>query len=106
MSSIRTGDRKDDGFEMCSGQVVPVTFPELFGLPVVVDLRTAGRAVGISIGTAYKLVHANAFPCPVMRLGHRYKVPTAALIEALHIERIPVYEEDVERGAAFAQRTA
>lgn len=106
MIPTRTGDRKGDGAGPCFRQVVPVTFPELFDLPVVVDLRTAGRAVGISIGTAYKLVHANAFPCPVMRLGHRYKVPTAALIEALHIDRVPVYEEDVERGAAFAERTA
>jgi hypothetical protein len=81
----------------------PLTFPELFALPTVVDLRTAARAVGISIGTAYKMVYANRFPCPVMRLGWRYQVSTAALMKALDIDRPAVHLDDVHRGAAFAR---
>jgi hypothetical protein len=80
-----------------------LTFPELFDLPTVVDLRTAARAVGISINTAYKLVHAQRFPCPVMRLGWRYQVSTAGLLKALGIEGPGVYLDDVHRGAAFAR---
>ncbi|MFI0483380.1 helix-turn-helix transcriptional regulator [Actinomadura sp. 9N215] len=87
------------------GHVIPVTFPELFDLPTVVDLRTAGRALGISIGTAYKLVRRHDFPCPVMRLGHRYQVPTAGLLKALHIDAVPVYGDHVDDGADFAART-
>ncbi len=82
----------------------PLTFPELFELPTVVDLRTAARAVGISINTAYKLVHSQRFPCPVMRLGWRYQVSTAGLLKALGIEGPGVHLDDVQRGANFARR--
>jgi hypothetical protein len=82
-----------------------LTFPELFDLPTVVDLRTAARAVGVSISTAYKLVHAQRFPCPVMRLGWRYKVSTAGLLKALEIDGPGVYLDDVHRGATFARST-
>ena len=67
-------------------------------------LATAGKAVGVSIGTAYKLVHEGKFPCPVIRLGHRYKVPTTGLMKALGIEIISVDPQDVADGAAFAAR--
>jgi hypothetical protein len=79
-----------------------LTFPELFELPTVVDLRTAASAVGVSIGTAYKLVHAQRFPCQVMRLGWRYQVPTAGLMAALGVSNGAVNPDDVRRGAAFA----
>jgi hypothetical protein len=81
-----------------------LTFPELFQLPTVVDLSTAGKAVAISINTAYKLVQEGKFPCPVIRLGHRYKVPTTGLMKALGIEIVPVDPQDVADGAAFAAR--
>ncbi|WP_285573441.1 helix-turn-helix transcriptional regulator [Actinoallomurus iriomotensis] len=81
-----------------------MTFPELFDLPTIVDLCTAGKAVGVSLGTAYKLVQAGRFPCPVMRLGHRYQVPTAGLMKALGIELVAVDPDDVADGAAFAAR--
>ncbi len=81
-----------------------LTFPELFRLPTVVDLTTAGLAVGVSIGTAYKLVKHGRFPCEVMRLGWRYQVPTMLLMKALGVDSMPVYADDVDKGAAFAQR--
>jgi hypothetical protein len=47
-----------------------LTFPELFCLPVTVDLTTASRALGMSVATAYRLLARDAFPCPVLRPGH------------------------------------
>ncbi|MEV7354801.1 MULTISPECIES: DNA-binding protein [unclassified Kitasatospora] len=72
-----------------------LTFPELFGLPLAVDLRTAARAFGICLGTAYNLVHRGVFPCPVVRAGHRYRVPTVGLLSALGIDELPIYEDDL-----------
>jgi predicted DNA-binding transcriptional regulator AlpA len=83
-----------------------MTFPELFQLPTVIDLTTAGLAVGISVNTAYKLVQQGQFPCKVMRLGSRYQVPTMLLIKALGVDSPPVYLDDVAKGADFAARSA
>ncbi|MBD0676642.1 helix-turn-helix domain-containing protein [Streptomyces sp. CBMA156] len=74
----------------------PLTFPELFGLPLAVDMRTAARAFGICRQTAYRLVRRQAFPCPVVRTGHRYRVPTAGLLTALGIEELPLYADESE----------
>lgn len=82
----------------------PLTFPELFQLPGVVDLRTAARAIGMSVSTAYKLVARGAFPCTVLRPSHRYVVPTAGLLRALEIEAQPIYADDVDEGIGFAER--
>lgn len=83
----------------------PLTFPEVFGLPLTVDLGTAARAFGICRGTAYRLVARNAFPCPVLRLGWRYRVPTTGLLGALGIDRSPVRSVDLLTGTAqSAQR--
>jgi hypothetical protein len=81
-----------------------LTFPELFGLPTVVDLATAARAIGIHVNTAYKLVKCGEFPCTVLRPGYRYRVPTTGLMKALDIEQIPVFLDDADQGAAFAAR--
>jgi hypothetical protein len=83
-----------------------LTFPELFCLPATVDLTTAAHAIGISLGTAYKLVHRDVFPCAVLRPGWRYRVPTMALMRALDIDALPVHLDDVESGADFAARLA
>lgn len=76
----------------------PMTFTELFDLPVAVDLRTAARALGICVETAYRLIHEGAFPCPVMRVGGRYRIPTTSLMRTLGIEERPVYAADLEAG--------
>jgi len=81
-----------------------MTFPELFALPVTVDLATAARALGISMTTAYRLTQRNAFPCAIMRPTHRYRIPTASLLTALDIDLQPVHPDDVENGIGFAQR--
>jgi hypothetical protein len=79
-----------------------MTFPELFRLPATVDLATAATALGIHVNTAYKLVQRHAFPCTVMRLGWRHRVPTRALLHALHIDEIPIRLDDVGIGADVA----
>ncbi|MER7673024.1 helix-turn-helix domain-containing protein [Kitasatospora sp. NPDC096128] len=73
-----------------------MTFPELFGLPLAVDVRTASRAFGICTQTAYRLIQRGAFPCPVVRTGRRYRVPTAGMLSALGIEELPLYAEDLD----------
>lgn len=83
----------------------PLTFPELFALPVTVDLTTAARALGISLKTAYRLIARNAFPCTIIRPTHRYRVPTASLMTALDIELRPIHPDDVTNGIEFATRT-
>ncbi|TGB05617.1 helix-turn-helix domain-containing protein [Streptomyces sp. MZ04] len=84
----------------CKGPTL--TFPELFCLPVTVDLRTAARALGISVATARRLLQRDAFPCPVLRPGYRYRIPTSALMRVLQVESRPVHVDDVHAGIEFA----
>jgi hypothetical protein len=79
-----------------------MTFPELFQLPATVDLATASLALGIHVNTAYKLVRYGRFPCPILRPGWRYRVPTNGLLRALQIDETPVRLDDVTNGADFA----
>lgn len=60
-----------------------LTHEELNSLPPVVDLATAGRALGIGRTKAYELARKGQFPCRVLQLGNSYKVPTAFLREVL-----------------------
>lgn len=82
----------------------PLGFAEALDLPLSVDLRTAARAFGICPGTAYKLIHLGVFPCPVLRVGGRYRIPTAYLLRTLGIEERPVYAVPLEDDAAHAAR--
>ncbi|MEU2366978.1 helix-turn-helix domain-containing protein [Streptomyces noursei] len=68
----------------------------MFDLPVAVDLRTAARALGIASTTAYRLIREDEFPCPVLRVGRKYRIPTTELMRALGIEDRPVYSVDLE----------
>ncbi len=54
-------------------------------LPVVVDLLTAASVLGIGRTSAYELVRTGRWPTPVLRLGNRIRVPTAALRELLSL---------------------
>lgn len=58
---------------------------ELLELPVVCDLETAGRALGLGRTKAYELARTNEFPVPVLRLGNRFKVPTSPLLQLLGV---------------------
>nr|WP_245240422.1 helix-turn-helix domain-containing protein [Streptomyces spiramenti] len=81
---------------------MPLGFAEALDLPLSVDLRTAARAFGICPATAYKLIRLGAFPCPVLRVGGRYRIPTAYLLRALGIEERPVYAVPPADDAALA----
>ncbi|MFF9501405.1 DNA-binding protein [Streptomyces sp. NPDC014656] len=79
----------------------PLTFREIFDLPVSVDLRTAARAFGMCLGTAYRLIARNAFPCPTVRVGSRHRVRTVDLLAALGIEERPVFADEIADGVAL-----
>lgn len=59
---------------------------ELRTLPVSVDLVTAGRAFGLGRTKAFELVRSGTFPCRVIPVGNRYRVPRSAILEALGID--------------------
>lgn len=56
---------------------------ELFALPVSVPLVIAARAFGLARTKAHELARSGDFPCRVIRVGQRYRVPRSALLEAL-----------------------
>ena len=60
-----------------------MSLEELQALPVSVDLATAGRAFGIGRTKAHELARGGKFPCQVLRVGAKYRVPRAAIFEAL-----------------------
>ena len=57
----------------------PLTLAEIADLPAVTDLVTAGRALGLGRTKAYDLARAGQFPCPLIRAGKTWLVPTAGL---------------------------
>jgi hypothetical protein len=63
--------------------IVQMSPEELRGLPVSVDLATAGRAFGLGRTRAFELARADDFPCRVIRVGTKYRVPRSAILEAL-----------------------
>ncbi|MDT0449918.1 DNA-binding protein [Streptomyces hesseae] len=79
----------------------PLTFREIFNLPVSVDLRTAARAFGMCVSTAYRLVARDAFPCATVRVGGRHRVLTVDLLRALGIQERPVFADEIADGVAL-----
>lgn len=67
--------------------MTPFTRAELLALPVTIDIKTAARALGIGAATAYRLAAAEAFPVRIFRVGASYRIPTAALLDHLGINR-------------------
>lgn len=64
----------------------PMSLAELVALPPAVDLPTAGRAWGFGRTKSHELARAGEFPCPVLRLGHAYRVTRADLLRSLGID--------------------
>ena len=52
-------------------------------LPAVLDLVQAAALLGVGRTTAYRLVHDDQWPTPVLRLGRLIKIPTQPLLELL-----------------------
>jgi predicted DNA-binding transcriptional regulator AlpA len=63
-----------------------MTLAELLALPVMVNIDTASRALGLGRSTGYELARRDEFPCRVLRVGSSYRVPTAELLRLLGIE--------------------
>ncbi|MFD9794374.1 DNA-binding protein [Streptomyces sp. NPDC059070] len=82
-----------------------LSFAEAFDLPLTVDLPTAARALGICSATGYKLIRLGSFPCPVLRVGGQYRIPTAFLLRALGIEERPVYTVPLDNEEDAVPRT-
>ncbi|GAB3670163.1 hypothetical protein GCM10027589_38630 [Actinocorallia lasiicapitis] len=61
---------------------------EVCALPVVVDVVTAGRALGLGRTKAYGLARAGEFPCRVIRSGKAYVVPTSELLCLLGLSAV------------------
>ena len=51
--------------------------------PAALNLPDAARLIGISRTAAYELVRTGQWPSPVLRLGHRIKIPTQPLLKLL-----------------------
>jgi len=66
----------------------PMSISELNTLPAIVDLLTAARALGLGRTKAYELARRGKFPCPILRVGDTYRVPTIALLELLGITTV------------------
>ena len=62
-----------------------MTPSELRALGVVTDLPTAARCYGIGRSTAYELARRGEFPVRLMRVGSRYRVRVADLLEDLAV---------------------
>lgn len=70
----------------------------VIALGVCTGLRTAGDILGLSKNDTYSLNEQGRFPVPVIKVGRRYMVPTAPLLELLHIkprktEHLPIYNK-------------
>lgn len=65
----------------------PVTFDDLARLPVVLDLPTAARLLGIGRTAAYETVRDGRWSTPVIRLSSRkIRVPSAPLLDLLGVD--------------------
>jgi excisionase family DNA binding protein len=51
----------------------------------LMNLQEVARVMRIGRTKAYQLAQANELPAPVIKVAGRYRVPTAALLEALHL---------------------
>ncbi|GIF49329.1 hypothetical protein Afe04nite_38680 [Asanoa ferruginea] len=56
-------------------------------LGVVTDVPTASAIFQISRSVGYDLVRRGCFPVPLIRVGDRYRVPTAPILALLGLDR-------------------
>lgn len=55
-------------------------------LGVTTDVETAGAVRGVGRSKAYELAKIGEFPVRAVRIGRRYVVPVAAILQLLDIE--------------------
>jgi hypothetical protein len=66
-----------------------MTPDELLALGTSTDIPTSCKALGISTSNGYAQAKKGEFPVRVIRVGSRYVVPTAGLLELLGVQRSP-----------------
>ncbi|MEU8152154.1 helix-turn-helix domain-containing protein [Micromonospora sp. NPDC048986] len=75
------------GKEAAAGEREPTwTAERIRALGASTDLATAAAVLGMSRSAAYKLIRRDAFPVPHFHVGAHYRIPTAPLLAALHLE--------------------
>jgi excisionase family DNA binding protein len=60
-----------------------VTSSDLDTLPPVLDVPRAADVLGIGRTLAYQLIQTGRWPTPVLHLGRKIRIPTAALLRLL-----------------------
>jgi len=78
------------------GSVVAMSMEELHALPSVVNLETAGKAIGCSRAKAYDLHRCGEFPVTVRKVGRRLKVSKAEILRYLGVDISDELVEDNE----------
>lgn len=61
------------------------TAERIRALGLVTDIATAARIFRLSRAAAYDLAKRDRFPVTVLKFGTRYRVPVAAILQALHL---------------------
>ena len=64
------------------------TEADIRALGALTDLMTAGSILGMGRTTSHRLARDGEFPVPVLRHGHRYQVPVAALLQLLGLTQL------------------
>ncbi len=82
-----------------------LTLAEVAVLPAVTDLVTAGQALGLGRTKAYELARAGQFPCPVIRAGKTWLVPTAGLLALLGLPVPGTSRPDGDQGEPSSRRS-
>jgi len=61
------------------------TAERIRALGLVTDIATAAQIFGLSRAAAYDLAKRELLPVAVLKFGNRYRVPVAAILQALHL---------------------
>jgi len=64
----------------------PWSVEQIRALGVTTDIVTAGAVLGIGRTTAYRLARSGEFPVPLLKVGNRYLVAVAHLLNAVGIQ--------------------
>ena len=64
-----------------------LTEDELRALPPVIDVQTVAAALGVGRSHLYELIRCTEFPLPVLKIGRVIRVPSAALLEFMRVQR-------------------
>lgn len=82
------------GWTWMSKPFEPMTMAELLALPTAVDLKTAGRAFGLTEAQSYKMAAEGTFPIELRRYGRQYRASRAAIFRELDLDPLAVPEPD------------